>query len=195
MTGKTEEKEVNNVNSLTQKEAMLVEMKAKVDSLEPFRQKLTELKAKHIGTFKQTDTYYEVPTGRLKTRETEGQSKVQLVYYERPDIQDLKQSRVFILEFDKADYVKQFIDSNLRVKTVVEKQRTIYRHNGTQIHLDNVKNLGTYIELEHPTQNTPQANKQVHLKLQQLMAKLGVKPENLQKGSYSDLTQQRQQQP
>jgi predicted adenylyl cyclase CyaB len=182
-------KKVNNVNPLTHKEAMLVEMKAKVDSLEPFTQKLAKLKAKYIGTFKQTDTYYEVPAGRLKTRETDGQSKVQLVYYERPDIQDLKQSTVFILEFDKADYMKQFIDSNLCVKAVVEKERAIYRHKGTQIHLDNVKNLGTYIELEHPTQDTPQAIQKTHRKLQRLMTKLGVKPENLQKGSYSDLIQ------
>lgn len=178
------------MNPLKHEEISLVEMKAKVDSLEPFRRKLVALKAKHVGTFRQTDTYYEVPTGRLKLRETEGQSKMQLVYYERPDVQDIKRSRVFILEFDKADYMKQFLDSNLRVKTVVEKQRTIYRHNGTQIHLDNVKNLGTYIEFEHPAQNTPQANKQVQQKLKKLMAKLGVKPENLQKGSYSDLIHQ-----
>jgi adenylate cyclase class 2 len=179
------------VNPLKHEEISLVEMKAKVDSLDPFRQKLAALKARHIGTFRQTDTYYEVPTGRLKLRETEGSSKMQLIYYQRPDIQDIKQSTVFILEFDKADFMKQFINSNLRVKTVVEKQRTIYRHRGTQIHLDNVKNLGTYIEFEHPAQNTPQANKQVQQKLKKLMAKLGVEAENLQKGSYSDLIQQK----
>ena len=174
-----------------QKEATLIELKARVNSLEPFMQKLTELKAKHIGTFQQTDTYYEVPTGRLKLRETKGAAKAQLVYYERPDTQDIKQSSVFILEFDKKNFMKQFLDNNLHAKTMVEKQRTIYRHKGTKIHLDNVKNLGTYIEFEHPSQNTPKAIQKASRKLQQLMAKLGVKPEDLQKGSYSDLIQQK----
>jgi adenylate cyclase class IV len=62
------------VQRLEPQETTVVELKAKVDSLEPFRKKLESLKAEHVGIFRQVDTYYEVPQGRLKLRETEGEN-------------------------------------------------------------------------------------------------------------------------
>jgi predicted adenylyl cyclase CyaB len=178
------------VNPPKQKEASLVEMKAKVDSLKPFQQKLQELSAKHVGAFHQVDTYYDIPQGRLKLRETEGENKAQLVYYERPDVQGPKQTQVFIIELTKPQNMKQFLSKVLRTKTVVDKQRAIYRIKGTQVHLDTVQNLGTYVEFERPTENTPEAAQKAQEILKKLMQTLGVKPETLIKRSYSDLIMQ-----
>jgi adenylate cyclase class 2 len=179
------------VQRLKPQETTIVELKAKVDNLEPFRKKLESLKAEHIGAVRQIDTYYEVPQGRLKLRETEGENEAQIVYYERPDVKGLKKSQVFITELPKPQFMKQFLSNVLRTKTIVDKQRIIYKVEGTQVHLDKVKNLGTYVEFERPTENTPETTKKAHETLEKLMETLGIKPETLQKGSYSDLIMQR----
>jgi len=177
--------------NLKLQETTIVELKAKVGSLEPFREKLESLNAEYVGTFRQVDTYYEVPQGRLKLRETEGESKVQLVYYERPDVQGPKQSQVFIIELTKPQFMKQFLNKVLPTKTVVDKQRTIYRLKGTQVHLDTVQTLGTYVEFERRTENTLEAARKAHETLEELMQTLSVKQETLQKGSYCDLIMQK----
>ncbi len=172
------------------KEAIIVELKAKVKSLKPFGEKLRSLGAEYVGTFRQIDTYFEVPQGRLKIRETEGKDEELLVYYERPDVQDIKQSQVFISDLPKSRFMKQFLKNVLRTKTIVDKQRTIYRFRGTQIHLDKVQGLGTYVEFEKPAENTAEDTKKAREDLENLMQTLGLRAENLQKGSYSDLLTQ-----
>jgi len=176
---------------LEPQETSIVELKAKVGSLKPFREKLESLNAEYVGTFHQVDTYYEVPQGRLKIRETEGESGAQLVYYERPDVQGPKQSHVFIVELTKPQFMKKFLKSVLRTKAVVDKQRAIYHVVETQVHLDTVKNLGTYVEFEKRIENTPEAIKKAHENLEILMQTLSVKKETLQKGSYCDLVMQK----
>jgi len=180
------------VQRLKPRETTIVELKAKVGSLEPFRKKIESLKAEYVGTFRQIDTYYEVPQGRLKLRETEGKNKAQLVYYERPDVQSPKQAQVFIIELTKPQFMKQFLNKVLRTKTVVDKQRAIFRLEGTQVHLDMVQNLGAYVEFERQTENTPKATQKAHETLRRLMQTFELKLETLQKGSYSDLIMQKQ---
>ena len=165
----------------------IVELKAKVDSLEPFTEKLKSLKAESVGVFHQVDTYYKIPQGRLKLRETDSEDMVQLVYYERPDVEGPKQSQVFVIELPKLQTTKRFLGSAFRVKTIVDKQREIFRLRGTQVHLDTVKSLGTYVEFERPSGDTPEATRRSREALESLMRMLGIKPEFLQKGSYSDL--------
>jgi adenylate cyclase class 2 len=180
------------VQRLKPQETTIVELKAKVDNLEPFRKKLESLKTEYVGIFHQVDTYYEVPQGRLKLREIESENGAQLVYYERLDVKGPKLSQVFIIELSKPRFMKQFFNKVLRIKTVIDKQRTIYRIEGTQVHLDKVKKLGTYVEFERPTENTPEAKQKAHEKLETLMQTLGIKSETLQRGSYSDLIMQKQ---
>jgi adenylate cyclase class 2 len=65
---------------------LLVELKAKMKNVEEVKRRLSLLGARHIGTFHQVDTYFEVHQGRLKLRETERQDSGDVVYYERPDV-------------------------------------------------------------------------------------------------------------
>jgi len=55
------------------------------------------------------------------------------------------------------------------------------------VHLDTVRSLGTFVEFERPAQDTPEAALEARETLLKLMRTLGIKPESLQKGSYSDL--------
>ncbi|MCW4027022.1 MAG: class IV adenylate cyclase [Candidatus Bathyarchaeota archaeon] len=175
---------------LEKSEGNLVELKARADSVGTFRKRLQEMKADHIGTFHQTDTYYEVPEGRLKLRETEGTQKAQIVYYEREDIAGPKTSRVFILELQEPEFFNSFLHKALETKIVVDKTREIYRYQGPQIHLDTVKNLGTFIEFERRTEGTAVATSKDRETLEDLMKTLGINTKDLIEGSYSDLLTQ-----
>lgn len=173
-------------------EHTLIELKAKVDDLGIIREKLTKLGAENIGTFRQTDFYFDAPKGRLKLREVKGKDKATLVYYERKDVAEPKRSNVFILEIQEPTAFKTLLNKILKNKATVDKIREIYRYQGTQIHLDTVKELGTFIEFEKETHTDPQAISRSKQALEKLMEKLGINSKELEKLSYGDLIQNRQ---
>ncbi|MFQ6073743.1 MAG: class IV adenylate cyclase [Candidatus Bathyarchaeia archaeon] len=178
--GRTE----RNLMSLSQH--TLVELKAKVEDLEPIRRKLETLKAKHIGTFQQSDIYFDVPKGRLKLRQINNE-KIQLIYYERDTVSKPKKSNVFITEIPESKVFTALLKKILKVKATVKKTREIYRHQRTQIHLDRVDSLGCYVEFERETPNTPAEIERNTKLLEKLMGTLGINLGNLEKLSYSDL--------
>lgn len=161
----------------------LLEIKAKVDSLDAVREILRFLEAKYIGTFQQTDTYFNTPKGRLKIREVKGEEKAKLIYYEREDISKPKRSDVSILLIQSPSSFITFLTKVLGTKVIVRKIREIYIHRETQIHLDDVQGLGTFIEFEKETQNITDDN----MVLQELMNTLNIEFQDLIKNSYSDL--------
>jgi predicted adenylyl cyclase CyaB len=167
----------------------LIEMKATLRSLIPARDKINAMGAHKHGTYRQVDTYFNVHTGRLKLREIDGEPTSMLVYYDREDIPDIKESDIIILETDDPEALKAILQRSLGIKVIITKQREIYRHQGTQIHLDNVEDLGTYIEFERPITDLPEDRKN----LEELMEKLTIKPGDLITGSYSDLKTNRKQ--
>jgi adenylate cyclase class 2 len=164
----------------------MVELKAKVHAIELVRRKLAILGACHIGTFRQIDVYFDVPEGRLKLREVEGDSNAKLIYYERENIANPKKDYVFSLEIQDPEFFKNRLMRLLKRSVAVEKVREIYRFQETQIHLDMVEKLGNFVEFERssPTEEAVEKNRQIFKKL---MRELGINPENLEKLSYSDL--------
>jgi len=66
---------------------------------------------------------------------------------------------------------------------IIDKEREIYIYKGTQIHLDTVQNLGTFIEFERRTTNI---NNDYRV-LEELIKSLHIKNPDLIQGSYSDL--------
>jgi adenylate cyclase class 2 len=167
----------------------MVELKAKVDNLDVVRRKLTVLGIKRIGTFRQIDVYFEVPEGRLKLREVEGNNKAELIYYERENIAGPKKDDVFILKAQEPEVFKNILKRLLKINAIVKKIREIYQYQGTQIHLDKVEKLGNFVEFERKTSANAQAIKKNRQILEKLMEKLGINSENLEKLSYSDLIQ------
>lgn len=170
-------------------ERKMVELKARINALDSVRRKVIGLRAHHIGTFRQIDVYFEVPKGRLKLREVKGQNAAELVYYERENVAKPKRSNVFILEVQKPAVFKSLLEKVLKTVVTVEKLREIYRYQETEIHLDTVEKLGVFVEFERGTPDDLQAIRKNQQILEELMKKLGIKPENLEKLSYSDLIQ------
>lgn len=163
-----------------------MELKAKVNDLESVRRKLRVLKARPMGTFRQTDIYFNVPKGRLKLRQSNNE-KTQLIYYERENITRPKRSNVFVMEISENSAFKALFKKILKVKAIVKKTREIYQHQRTQIHLDTVDSLGCYVEFERKTSNTLKEIEKNRRLLEKLMVTLGIDPKSLEKLSYSDL--------
>lgn len=167
----------------------MIELKAKVADHEFLRKKLSVLAARYVGTFRQTDLYFKVPEGRLKLREVEGDSTVELIYYERENSKGPKRDDAFILRIQEPEDLKKILKKILTPLTVTEKVREIYQYRGTKIHLDTVKKLGKFVEFERQTSDDPKAVEKDRQILEKLMKKLDIDPSNLESLSYSDLLQ------
>ncbi|UCG45328.1 MAG: class IV adenylate cyclase [Candidatus Bathyarchaeota archaeon] len=174
---------------LCRTEYKMVELKARADDLGQVRRKTLSLGAHHVDTIRQTDTYFKVPKGRLKLREVNGRDVAELVYYEREDIVGPKRSSVFILEIEKPTIFKSLLKKILETQTIVVKQREIYRYKGTQIHLDVVEKLGSFVEFERKVSSNVKTLNEDRQVLNDLLERLEIQRAKLEKLSYSDLAQ------
>lgn len=165
----------------------LVELKAKIKDIETVRKELLSLGVQYVGKFHQKDTYYNTSKGRLKIRETEGKETVDIVFYERQNVPDIKESKILLVQTEPPKIAKKLLSKLFAVKIVVDKIREIYKLNETQVHLDIVSKLGTFIEFEHPTNNKRSQIEKSKIMLEEYCNKLGIKREQLEALSYSDL--------
>ena len=167
----------------------MVELKARVSNHQLLRKRLSALGAEPIGTFQQSDLYFKVPEGRLKLREVEANSTVELIYYNRENIAGPKSDNAFILRVQEPGELKKILKNILTPLIVIDKVREIYIYCGIQIHLDTVEQLGKFIEFEKQTDDNPEAIEKGRLLLKKLMKKLEIDQNNLESLSYSDLLQ------
>jgi predicted adenylyl cyclase CyaB len=163
---------------------ILAEIKARYDDLEKARAILRKLDAEYIGRFRQIDTYFLLGEKRLKLREVEG-DEYKLVYYERPYQKDIKTSNVIISRVVDGNELRMILEKVLGVEAVVDKIREIYKYRGVQIHLDEVKSLGRFIEFEKDT-DRDRLKEDLEL-LDRLIDTLEIDRNLLIEGSYSDL--------
>jgi adenylate cyclase class IV len=122
-----------------------VEIKAELRDLPLARSICRAVGAALILAFDQVDTYYRVPSGKLKKRETEGEP-VEYIFYERPRKATSKLSQFTIYSQDQA--LERFGREPLPVWVVVKKRRELFMHANVRIHLDTVEGLGTFLEFE-----------------------------------------------
>lgn len=122
------------------------EFKARVMDIDKLEQKLLELNPDFKGLDHQVDTYFNVPAGRLKLRE--GNIENALIYYERSDIADAKQSEIIIYKHQPEGSLKEILTKTLGIRVVVDKRRKIYFIGNVKFHFDTVGELGTFLEVE-----------------------------------------------
>lgn len=122
------------------------EFKARASNIDSLEKKLLELNPKYIGEDHQTDTYFNVKKGRLKLRE--GNIENSLIYYERDDSADAKQSDVLLYPHPAEKSLRELLIKVHGVKVLVDKIRRIYFIDNVKFHFDRVENLGTFVEVE-----------------------------------------------
>ncbi|HLJ91736.1 MAG TPA: class IV adenylate cyclase [Gemmataceae bacterium] len=124
-----------------------LEVKARCAQLTATRAAVHRLGARSGGVELQTDTYFVVPKGRLKLREIQGQAPV-LIAYDRPDRSEARLSTYHLVPVRDAAVLKAAFALTLSIRGEVHKRREIYLWRNVRIHLDEVANLGTFVELE-----------------------------------------------
>lgn len=122
------------------------EFKAITNRLQELEALLQTQSPEFKGTDHQTDTYFNVPQGRLKLRE--GNIENSLIYYQRSNTASAKQSDVWLHQHGPDAGLKTLLAAALGVKVVVEKRRNIYFINNIKFHFDTVTGLGSFVEVE-----------------------------------------------
>jgi len=95
----------------------------------------------------QSDTFFRVEGARLKLRERSG-ADAELIYYRRPDAHGPKTSEFETAPVRDAAALRDLLAAALGVAGRVVKRRLVYHVGRTRIHLDEVQDLGTFLELE-----------------------------------------------
>lgn len=163
-----------------------LELKISIDNKKNIINALKEISAKNKGVLNQIDTYFNTKKGRLKTREINN-NNFELIYYQRPDTSKSKISNYHVISLSKKDCetLKNTLRDTNGLKVIVKKERNLWIHKNTRIHIDKVNKLGNFLELETVINeaNLKTAN-QEH---SQLIELLEIAKHKKIKKSYSDL--------
>lgn len=122
-----------------------IEFKAELRDPQAARRQCSLLGAQRIGSVRQADTYYRLADGRLKKREADGEH-IEWIYYHRRDIVRPRMSDYAILTDAQAR--RRWGTRNLRRWVTVAKTRELWMLDNVRIHLDEVEQLGWFIEFE-----------------------------------------------
>jgi len=127
-----------------------IEIKVRVSDRAKMLQYITQLGAESKGVLRQTDTYFNVPSGRLKMREERSRDFADIIFYNRPNKKTSRLSEYDIIEIQKSGIkgIKKLLSNALSSSVIVKKVRRLYMYQHTRVHLDHVNGLGDFLELE-----------------------------------------------
>jgi homotetrameric cytidine deaminase len=108
------------------------------------------LGASDEGVLTQRDTYFDRARGRLKLREQDGggEAGARLIAYVRADDDGARTSAYRLAEVGDPVALREALDAALGTIVVVEKRRHLLLYENVRIHLDEVRDLGSFVELE-----------------------------------------------
>jgi adenylate cyclase class 2 len=161
------------------------EFKARVTDLEEKEKLLLTLNPVFIGEDNQTDTYFNVPAGRLKLRE--GNIENSLIFYNRENTGGAKQSDVILYRHEPDSSLKDILVKVHGIKVAVIKKRRIYFIENVKFHFDRVEGLGTFMEVE-AIDNTGTVNvEKLKEQCDHYITFFNIQPRDFCKESYSDM--------
>ena len=159
------------------------EFKARLRNESQVRAALKRLRARYVGTDRQVDTYFNVEAGRLKIRE--GKIENALIFYHRTNSAKARRSSVELMLLPRRNPLRLILGEAIKPKVVVDKRREIYFVGNVKIHLDNVRRLGKFVEVEAITRTGSMRRARTQaLKFQKLF---GVAAGDIVPLSYSDM--------
>lgn len=124
-----------------------VELKATDPSPQRSLECCISLGAEDHGELEQRDTYFNVHHGGLKLRE-ERPGVAHLIQFEREEMPQERESRYRLVGVADGAVLRAALANALGVRVTVLKRRRLFTWRGVRIHLDDVEQLGRFIELE-----------------------------------------------
>lgn len=169
-----------------------IEIKAYCPDPQAVKDIINRMNLPYKGSFRQVDTFYNVPAGRLKMRE-DGEN-TWLIPYIRKNQKGPRESNYVLLCVKDADKTNDLLEQMFGIRLVVEKKRTVWMYDNVRIHLDNIEGLGTFIELEGvvDTFNYGAATLE---KVELLMELFHITEEHLESRAYVDLLEEARKKP
>lgn len=124
-----------------------IEVKCRLPDRAAIEKRLVAMGAVREWTRRQVDTFYGVSRGWMKLREEDGRAEL-ITYVRSTDSAAARPSEYDVLPLADAEAWKRGLGRVLDAEAVVEKERTLWLHRETRVHLDRVKDLGDFLELE-----------------------------------------------
>ncbi|MBL0926157.1 MAG: CYTH domain-containing protein [Phycisphaerales bacterium] len=134
-----------------------VEFKCELRDPDLARLIAAKIGAKPVGVLRQTDSYYRIPDGRLKKRETEGEP-TEYVFYHRLNRVKPKLSHfsIYSEEQFRERYGEAAAEGGLPLWVIVRKSRQVWMwtaatsagEGSVRLHADEVEGLGWFFEAE-----------------------------------------------
>ncbi len=161
-----------------------VELKAQDPDPSRTLQRALAAGARDHGLLAQRDTYFAVPRGRLKLREEEPGGAT-LIAYQRPDAAAERVSSYRLVPVPDPDPLRAALDAACGVAAVVVKRRRLLAWETVRIHLDEVEELGSFLELEAVAEPGSDLSRE-RAQVAHLRAVLEIPDAALREGSYAD---------
>jgi len=170
-----------------------VEIKAGIDDPGSLRAALDELCERAPQLLQQDDTFFQCPDGRLKLRQF-ADGSAELLFYRRDDRDGPKTSSYWRSPVSDAASMRDLLNNAYGNAGRVVKQRWLYLHGRTRIHVDQVQDLGDFMELEvvlEPEESLAAGEQEARMLIQRLQ----ISPQQLVAGAYLDLLTARAEKP
>jgi len=165
--------------------ALNVEIKAKCAAPDEIREILKSLGGEYKGKDHQIDTYFKVAHGRLKLRE--GNIEKNLIQYHRSNQAGPKSSFFQLFPVSDSPQLKAMLSAANGILAVVDKQRDIFFIDNVKFHVDEVKGLGSFVEIEAGDLLKPSTEEALLAQCENYMKLLNISNQDLIENSYSDL--------
>jgi len=162
-----------------------VEIKARIPSVEAFLPRAAALATEGPSEIEQDDTFFRCETGRLKLRDFLNGS-AELIFYRRSNQLGPTESFYLRSATSTPSILRESLSLAYGQVGRVIKHRTLFLVGRTRVHLDRVKGLGHFLELEVVLgENEPL---EVGLReADELMRRLGIEPRQLVGEAYVEL--------
>jgi len=166
--------------------AINIEVKTSCHNPEEIESILLNNNARYEGSDHQIDTYFNSESGRLKLRE--GNIENSLIHYYRKEIKGQKKSEVTLYKTkEDTNTLKEILLNILGIKVIVEKTRKIFFINNVKFHIDQVKDLGSFVEIEAIDNTGELEEKQLRKQCADFVSMLGLEEAKFIDQSYSDM--------
>jgi len=162
-----------------------IEIKARIGSLQLLALRVAAIADSGPTEIVQDDTFFACPHGRLKLRAFSPDDG-QLIFYRRGDEAGPKESFYLLSPTASPDTLREALAHAYGQSGRVQKRRTLFLVGRTRVHLDDVSELGQFLELEVVLEDGEPAEAGV-AEAHRLMARLGVEQAQLVTGAYVDL--------
>jgi adenylate cyclase len=162
-----------------------IEIKARIGSLQSLALRVAAIADSGPSEIVQDDTFFACQHGRLKLRAFSVDDG-QLIFYRRGDEAGPKESFYLLSPTSSPDTLREALAHAYGQSGRVQKRRTLFLVGRTRVHLDDVRDLGHFLELEVVLEEGEPAEAGV-AEAYRLMARLGVEQAQLVTGAYVDL--------